>query len=102
ERTGLAPGPDNPYGNATVSTARLLGRESEAQRVIDPARGRQWMIVNPSRHNAVGRPVAYRLMPGNAPTMLADESSAVAQRAAFARKNLWVTPYSPDERRAAG
>ncbi len=102
ELEGLPPGPDNPYGNATVSSARLLTRESEAQRLIDPARGRGWMIVNPSRHNAVGHPVAYRLMPGNAPTMLADESSAVARRAGFARKNLWVTPYSADERRAAG
>jgi primary-amine oxidase len=102
ELTGMAPGPDNPYGNATVSSARLLARESEAQRLIDPARGRQWMIVNPNRRNAVGRPVAYRLMPGNTPTMLADESSAVAKRAAFARRNLWVTPYAPEERRAAG
>ena len=95
ELEGLPPGPDNPYGNATVSSARLLARESEAQRLIDPARGRGWMIVNPGRRNAVGRPVAYRLMPGNTPTMLADESSAVAQRAGFARKNLWVTPYAP-------
>ena len=102
EVTGLPPGPDNPYGNATVSSARLLARESEAQRVVDPARGRGWMIVNPGRRNAVGRPVAYRLMPGNTPTMLADESSAVARRAGFARNNLWVTPYAPDERRAAG
>ena len=99
---GLPPGPDNPYGNATVSSARLLARESEAQRLIDPARGRGWMIVNPSHRNAVGRPVAYRLLPGNAPTMLADESSAISQRAGFARKNLWVTPYTADERRAAG
>jgi primary-amine oxidase len=102
ELTGLPAGPDNPYGNATVSTARLLAHESEAQRVIDPARGRQWMIVNPNRHNAVGRPVAYRIVPGNAPTMLADDSSAVAKRAAFARRNLWVTPYAAEERRAAG
>src|SRR5207244_3766222 len=102
EVEGLPPGPDNPYGNATVSSARLLARESEAQRVVDPARGRGWMIVNPGRRNAVGRPVAYRLVPGNTPTMLADETSAVAQRAGFARKNLWVTPYASDERRAAG
>jgi primary-amine oxidase len=102
ELEGLPPGPDNPYGNATKSTARLLARESEAQRLVDPARGRGWMIVNPSRRNVVGRPVAYRILPGNAPTMLADESAAVARRAGFARKNLWVTPYAAEERRAAG
>jgi primary-amine oxidase len=80
EIEGLPPGPDNPYGNATVSSARLLARESEAQRVVDPARGRGWMIVNPGRRNAVGRPVAYRLMPGNTPTMLADEPVGDAVR----------------------
>jgi len=34
--------------------------------------------------------------------MLAGPASSVARRAAFARHNLWVTPYSPEERRPAG
>ena len=36
------------------------------------------------------------------PTLLAHPDSSVGQRAAFAQHNLWVTPYAPDERRAAG
>ncbi|MEZ5140422.1 MAG: hypothetical protein R2711_17115 [Acidimicrobiales bacterium] len=36
------------------------------------------------------------------PTLLAHPESSVGQRAGFARHNLWVTPYAPDERRAAG
>ena len=36
------------------------------------------------------------------PTMLASPESSVGKRAGFARHNLWVTPYAPDERRAAG
>jgi primary-amine oxidase len=36
------------------------------------------------------------------PTLLAQPESSVAQRAGFARHNLWATPYAPDERRAAG
>jgi primary-amine oxidase len=36
------------------------------------------------------------------PVMLADADSPVGRRAGFARHNLWVTPYAPDERRAAG
>jgi primary-amine oxidase len=36
------------------------------------------------------------------PTMLAAPDSSVGRRAGFARHNLWVTPYGPDERRAAG
>jgi primary-amine oxidase len=102
EVEGAPPGPDNPYGNALVATARLLERESEAQRLVDPARGRQWRVVNPNRLNAVGQPVGFRLMPGNAPILLADSGAAVSKRATFATRNLWVTPFAAEEARAAG
>ena len=36
------------------------------------------------------------------PTLLAHPDSPVGKRATFAQHNLWVTPYTPDERRAAG
>jgi primary-amine oxidase len=36
------------------------------------------------------------------PTMFARPESSVGKRAGFARHNLWVTPYAPEERRAAG
>ncbi len=52
--------------------------------------------------NALGRPVAYRLVPRATPALLAREGSSIAARAGFATRNLWVTPYDPDERRAAG
>jgi primary-amine oxidase len=102
ELSGAPAGDDNPYGNALVSTARLLARESEAQRVVDPSRGRQWRVVNPNRLNAVGQPTGYRLAPGPTPVLLASEEAAVAKRAAFATRNLWVTPFAADEARAAG
>jgi primary-amine oxidase len=85
-----------------VPSSRLLGRESEAQRIVDPSRGRQWRVVNPNRLNAVGQPVGYRIVPGSTPVLLADANAAVAKRAAFATKNLWVTPFAADEERAAG
>src|SRR5205823_13562157 len=102
ELSALDEGPDNEYGNALVATARLLASESQAQRVADPARGRQWRVVNPNRLNAVGQPTGYRLVPGNTPVLLAQPGSAVAKRAAFATRNLWVTPFAADEARAAG
>jgi primary-amine oxidase len=98
----LAPGPDNPLGNAFVAQARPLRTERAARRTVDPARSRTWRIVNPEVRNAVGEPVAYRLVPGATPTLLADPSSSIARRAGFARHNLWVTPWTPAERRAAG
>ncbi len=58
--------------------------------------------MNPDVRNAVGEPVAYRLLPSSTPTLLAHESSSIARRAGFARHNLWVTPHDPAQRRAAG
>jgi primary-amine oxidase len=33
---------------------------------------------------------------------MAHPDSPIGRRAGFAQHNLWVTPYAPDERRAAG
>ena len=41
-------------------------------------------------------------MPGPGPVLLASPDSSVARRAGFATASLWVTPYAPEERRAAG
>jgi primary-amine oxidase len=95
-------GPDNEHGNAFRAVATPLRRESEAQRVIDPAAARTWQVVNPSVRNALGQPVGYRLVPGASALSFADEGSSLARRAGFTRKHLWVTPFDPDERHAAG
>jgi primary-amine oxidase len=96
------PGVGNPWGNAFAPVATLLERELAAQRNVDAGLGRSWKIVNRGQANAVGQPTAYKLVPGSTPTLLADPSSSVGQRAAFAAHNLWVTPFAEDERRAAG
>lgn len=96
------PGADNPWGNAFAPTARRLESEQDAKRLVDPARSRTWKVVNPASRNRLGEPVAYKLVPGPAPTLLARPSSSVSRRAGFASQNLWVTPYAPGERRAAG
>jgi primary-amine oxidase len=82
--------------------ATRLETEQGAQRVVDPTKSRTWRIVNPDVRNGLGEPVAYKLVPGSTPTLLADPSSSVGRRAAFATRNLWVTPYEPGEIRAAG
>lgn len=102
ESTPEPPGDANPLGNAFRAHERLLERESEAQRVVDPSRSRYWKVVAPSSLNRLGRPVGYKLVPGPTPTLLARPESSVGSRAAFASKNLWVTRYAADERRAAG
>jgi primary-amine oxidase len=98
----LPVGEANPWSNAFVSVATRLESELEARRNIDPASSRYWKFVNPEVRNRLGQPVAYKLVPGATPTLLAHPESSVGRRAGFAQHNLWVTPFAPDERRGAG
>ncbi|MGY1664038.1 primary-amine oxidase [Geodermatophilus sp. SYSU D00705] len=95
-------GPGNPRGNAFAQRRTTLRTESEAQRMADQSVGRVWHISNPDSRNRLGEPVAYALLPEGQPPLLADPDSPIARRATFATRHLWVTPYDPAERYAAG
>jgi primary-amine oxidase len=98
----LPEGDDNPHSNLFEPKLTLLRSEREAQRVVDPFKSRTWRVVNRNAKNRMGHEVGYRLMPNATPTLFAGEKSAVHKRAAFATKNLWVTPYGSAEMHAAG
>ena len=98
----VPPGPGNPLGNAFRPVKRPLRRESEAQRVIDPLRGRYWLVANRGNRNELGHEPAYKLVPGSNVLLFSDADASVTQRAAFATRHLWVTAYHPDERFPAG
>jgi primary-amine oxidase len=105
EEVDVAPlpaGDANPWSNGFAPVTTRLASERDAQRLADPARSRTWRIVNPAVRNGLDQPVAYRLIPRATPTLLAGQDAGVTARATFATRNLWVTPYAPDERRAAG
>jgi primary-amine oxidase len=99
---GMPTGPSNPHGNAFVAEETLLATEKEAQRRVNSATARFWRVVNPSKKNRLGRPVGYRLVPGENCTPLVQPDAAVMRRAGFTSNHVWVTPYSPKERFAAG
>jgi primary-amine oxidase len=98
----LAPGPGNPYGNAFSPRRRRFATELEAKRRVDTASARWWEIVNPSILHRLGEPIGYRLLPGETTFAFAQPDAPVSKRAGFIREHLWVTPYRPDERYAAG
>jgi primary-amine oxidase len=98
----LPVGPDNPHGNAFTRRVTRLARESEGARTADPSVGRAWHVVNPTKTNRLGQPVAYALYPQGTPLLAADPQAAITRRAAFATKDLWVTRYDPAQRYAAG
>ncbi len=93
---------NNPNGTQFQSISRHLKRESEAKRDVSPQSSRIWKVVNPNKENSLGIPVAYKLMPGATPKLLSHPESVVSKRAAFAKHNLWATPYESEEQTAAG
>jgi primary-amine oxidase len=93
---------ENPLGNAWVNRETVLTRESEAQRLVSPLTARTWKIVNPSVHNQLGQPVAYRLVPGDNVLPFLHRESSPLRRAGFITRHLWVTHYDRTERFAAG
>ena len=95
-------GPDNPRGNAFHAEETLLATEHEAQRKTNSATARFWRVVNPGKKNRLGRPVGYRLVPGENCPPLMQPDAAVMRRAGFTSNHLWVTPFSSKERFAAG
>jgi len=94
---------DNPFGNAFDTTLSPLESESEGRRLCDSLKSRSWFIVNENViHPITNNPVAWRLIPSPAPTLLAHPSSFISKRAQFATKNLWVTAYNNNEKYPAG
>ncbi len=102
DSVGLQRGGDNPHGNAFTTSEVLLEREGDGDRMVDMGASRYWRIVNHGVPNRFGRPVAYRLVPGENCLPLVQENASVLERAGFPRRHLWVTPFRADERYAAG
>jgi primary-amine oxidase len=98
----LPRGASNPYGNAFRAESTLLATELQARRSVNASSARFWRVVNPSRQNRLGQPVAYRLLPGENCPPFVQPDAAVMRRAGFVAHHLWVTPYDSAERYAAG
>jgi primary-amine oxidase len=95
-------GPDNPYGNAFAVRRRLLETEQQALRNVDLGSARFWEVLNPRVRHRLGRPVAYRLVPGENTRPFAQPDAPVRKRAWFINQHLAVTPFDRDERFPAG
>jgi primary-amine oxidase len=97
-----APEEENPYGNAFLGERTVLATELQARREIDPLAGRYWTITSGERTNKMGTPTAYKLIAGENILPFATDESSIRQRAGYMWHHLWVTPYDPAERYAAG
>jgi len=92
----------NDRGEAFGKSVVRLASEGTSGREAEGSTGRFWHISSAERSNRMGAPTGYALLPQDAPTLLAQSDSSIAQRAGFATKHLWVTRYDPAERYPAG
>jgi primary-amine oxidase len=96
------PGPQNPYRGAFTMTETPLLTERQAERPLNLATSRRWVIESASARNALDHPTGYALLPGENAEPFAAADSWVRKRAGFLNAHVWVTPYLPQEMYAGG
>ena len=92
----------NPFENAFYVKATELKTEKQALAHLNLETCRTWKFINSNSKNAVGQPVGYKFFPGDNAFPLASPNAWWRKRARFVDQHVWVTPYHPDERFAAG
>lgn len=86
--------PENPYGNGFYCQTTPLRTSIEGAADYCHETSRTWNITNPNvLHPVAKKPVAYKIVSRESTPLLAKPGSVVWNRAGFARKTLWVTPY---------
>ncbi|KAG1453664.1 hypothetical protein G6F56_007513 [Rhizopus delemar] len=93
----------NVFGNGFRAKTTVLRDTIEGQQSANYETARFWKIMNENRiHPYTKAPVAWKLTTGSQTPFFAQDDSVVGQRAGFAKKTLWVTPYNEDEMFAGG
>ncbi len=85
-----------------TTETKTVKREQDARLHCDDHHPAVWRVTNPGVVGAAGYPVSYELMPGHNATEILSPDDFPTRRAGFTDYTLWVTPYVPDERWAAG
>ncbi len=105
-RTELVPEklPAQAHRRTSIWTAKEVPAktDTEAKYRLSYEHPAMWHVMNMHRKNAMGYPVGYMIHPRGNALMVMDPDDPAASRARFTNYHLWVTPYSPDERYAAG
>jgi len=79
-----------------------LKNESEARLRLSYEHPAMWHVMNMNKSNSLGYPVGYMIHPEGNALPLVDTDDPPLGRAMFANYHLWITPYSNNERYAAG
>ncbi len=93
---------DHPRRSVWVSEPMVARQEADAKLNIKLDRPALWRVISSSRTNHVGYPTSYQLMSGKNTNTLLSSDDYPRRRVGFIDHHLWVTPYLPNERYAAG
>lgn len=96
--------PEQAHRRTSIWTTKEVAAktDTEAKFRLSYKHPAMWHVMNMNQENATGYPVSYMIHPHGNALMLLDEDDPAASRAQFTNYHLWVTPYAPDERYAAG
>lgn len=93
---------EHPRRSVWTVREEIAERESDARLDIDLRRPALWRVVSATARGPLGYPTSYQIAPrSNAYTLLREDDWPQI-RAGFSAHHLWVTPYAPEERYAAG
>jgi primary-amine oxidase len=93
---------DHPRRSIWVRQAETARQEQDAMLHLDMQKPSLWRVVSSKTRNHVGYPTSYQLLPGMTSHTLLSPDDYPRRRAGFIDHDLWVTPYEPGERFAAG
>ena len=102
---GLRPersGQQNTRRSVWVVERRTAITEPAAKLRINTDNHAFWRVINPNIIGPLGYPVSYQLKPLTNAVSLLSLDDFPQRRAGWADFHLWVTPYNPQERYAAG
>ena len=94
--------PGHPRRSIWVREPLMARTESQAMMHTDMEKPALWRLLSTTRTNHVGYPTSYQLAPGMTAGTLLTPDDYPRRRAGFIDHHLWVTPYRPEERYAAG
>ena len=85
-----------------ATESSIARTEKEAILDLDLRHPAMWHFINPTQHGALGYPTGYEIMPGATAISTIPIDDPAQRVGAFSEHQMWVTPYDPDERYAAG
>lgn len=92
---------EHPRRSIWTSREDVAAREAEGK-MSSHGGPALWRVTGSATRNRMGYPASYQLMLGHTAGTLLSRDDVPRQRAGFIDHDLWVTPYAPDERYAAG